>query len=68
VSFFLPGVGSMINGDTNPGILILALYLVSALRSLSWSGSRLRSGSGSGAWSMPTRARRPGTARTGSSA
>ena len=31
VSFFLPGVGSMINGDTNRGILILALYLVSAL-------------------------------------
>jgi len=31
VSFFLPGVGSIINGDTNRGILILALYLVSAL-------------------------------------
>lgn len=27
VSFFLPGVGSMINGDVNIGIVILALYV-----------------------------------------
>ena len=27
VSFFLPGVGSMINGDTNRGLLILGLYI-----------------------------------------
>jgi hypothetical protein len=29
ISFFLPGVGSMVNGDTNTGILILVLYVVS---------------------------------------
>ncbi len=29
VSFFLPGVGSMINGDVGTGIAILALWLVS---------------------------------------
>ena len=31
VSFFLPGVGSMINGNTNRGILILVLYVVGVL-------------------------------------
>jgi TM2 domain-containing membrane protein YozV len=31
VSFFLPGVGSMINGDVGTGIAILALWLVSFL-------------------------------------
>lgn len=29
VSFFLPGVGSMINGDVAKGIAILALWLIS---------------------------------------
>jgi TM2 domain-containing membrane protein YozV len=28
VSFFVPGVGSMINGDIGTGIAILVLYLV----------------------------------------
>ncbi|HET7419422.1 MAG TPA: hypothetical protein VFL27_03495 [Candidatus Dormibacteraeota bacterium] len=28
VSFFIPGVGSMINGDTTTGIVILILYIV----------------------------------------
>jgi len=31
VSFFLPGVGSMINGDSSRGILILVLYVVGVL-------------------------------------
>ncbi|MCU4182745.1 DUF2510 domain-containing protein [Acidiferrimicrobium sp. IK] len=29
VSFFLPGVGSMINGDVGTGIAILAIWLIS---------------------------------------
>jgi|SRR5579859_4218761 len=33
VSFFIPGVGSMMNGDTNTGILILVLYVVSVVLS-----------------------------------
>jgi TM2 domain-containing membrane protein YozV len=28
VSFFLPGVGSMINGDVGTGVAILVLYIV----------------------------------------
>lgn len=28
VSFFLPGVGSMINGDTSRGVIILVSYIV----------------------------------------
>jgi TM2 domain-containing membrane protein YozV len=28
VSFFIPGVGSMINGDTGTGIAILVLYVL----------------------------------------
>jgi TM2 domain-containing membrane protein YozV len=28
ISFFLPGVGSMVNGDVGTGIAILVLYLV----------------------------------------
>jgi TM2 domain-containing membrane protein YozV len=28
VSFFLPGVGSMVNGDSGTGVVILVLYLV----------------------------------------
>lgn len=31
VSFFIPGVGSMINGDTNTGIIILVSYFVSVI-------------------------------------
>ena len=27
ISFFIPGVGSMINGDTNRGIIILVIYI-----------------------------------------
>jgi TM2 domain-containing membrane protein YozV len=27
VSFFIPGVGSMINGDTTTGVIILVLYI-----------------------------------------
>jgi TM2 domain-containing membrane protein YozV len=34
VSFFVPGVGSMINGDTGTGVVILALYLVGILASV----------------------------------
>ena len=34
VSFFLPGVGSMINGDTSRGLLILLLWLLGL--GLSW--------------------------------
>jgi len=68
VSFFLPGVGSMINGDTNRGILILALYLVSALAIIVLIGIPFAIGIWIWGMSMPTRARRPGTARTGSSA
>jgi TM2 domain-containing membrane protein YozV len=29
VSFFIPGVGSMINGDTGTGIVILVIWLIS---------------------------------------
>lgn len=28
ISFFLPGVGSMVNGDVTTGVVILILYLV----------------------------------------
>lgn len=28
VSFFIPGVGSMINGDTGTGVAILVLYVI----------------------------------------
>jgi TM2 domain-containing membrane protein YozV len=33
VSFFVPGVGSMINGDTGTGVVILVLYVVGILAS-----------------------------------
>lgn len=33
-SFFLPGLGSMLNGDTRRGVLILVGYLVSCLLTL----------------------------------
>jgi TM2 domain-containing membrane protein YozV len=29
VSFFLPGVGSMINGDVGTGVIILIIWLIS---------------------------------------
>ena len=29
VSFFIPGVGSMVNGDTGIGVVILLLWLLS---------------------------------------
>jgi TM2 domain-containing membrane protein YozV len=28
ISFFIPGVGSMVNGDTQTGVIILVVYLV----------------------------------------
>lgn len=31
VSFFIPGVGSMINGDANTGIIILVSYIISVI-------------------------------------
>lgn len=31
VSFFIPGVGSMMNGDTNTGVIILISYIVSVI-------------------------------------
>ena len=34
VSFFVPGVGSMINGDTGTGVVILVLYAVGILSSV----------------------------------
>ncbi|GAA1882229.1 hypothetical protein GCM10009814_10390 [Lapillicoccus jejuensis] len=33
-SFFLPGLGSMLNGDTRRGVLILVSYLLSCVLTL----------------------------------
>jgi TM2 domain-containing membrane protein YozV len=33
VSFFIPGVGSMMNGDTTTGVVILTLFVVSVAAS-----------------------------------
>ena len=33
VSFFIPGVGSMVNGDTQTGVIILVIWLVGIVTS-----------------------------------
>jgi hypothetical protein len=33
ISFFLPGVGSMVNGDTQTGVIILVVYIVGVVGS-----------------------------------
>ena len=67
VSFFLPGVGSMINGEVGKGVLILALYIVSFFLIFVLIGIPCCSSSGSGDWSTRTKAHRGGIAATGSS-
>ena len=44
VSFFLPGVGSMINGDTGRGLLILGIWLLGLVLTLIWIGLLLTLG------------------------
>ena len=34
ISFFLPGVGSMVNGDVSTGVVILVLYIVGIISSV----------------------------------
>ena len=38
VSFFLPGVGSMINGDVTTGVIILVLFIVGVVTTVFFVG------------------------------
>ena len=41
ISFFLPGVGSMVNGDTQTGVIILVIWIVGIVTSIFFIGIAL---------------------------
>ena len=41
ISFFIPGVGSMVNGDTQTGVIILVIWIVGIVTSIFFIGIAL---------------------------
>ena len=41
ISFFIPGVGSLVNGDTQTGVIILVIWIVGIVTSIFFIGIAL---------------------------